>query len=114
MYYDMLIHIDGDLPTFNMAIKNVNNYVNALTGEEYSVAIVINGNAIEYLRHTICPQYETIKKLCSGNLRIYACNNAIREHGIEPTELIPEAVVVPAGIVHIVKLQRDGYAYVKP
>jgi intracellular sulfur oxidation DsrE/DsrF family protein len=38
----------------------------------------------------------------------------MREHEIRQDELISEAIIVPAGVVHLVKLQREGFAYIKP
>jgi hypothetical protein len=114
MNYDLLLHVDTDASALSMAIKNASNYVNAIESEKYTIAIVVNGKAVAWLLRTTCPTPEILSKLCSGNVRLYVCNNAIREHGINPEDLIPEAIVVPAGIVHIVKLQREGFAYVKP
>lgn len=114
MYYDVLLHVDTDATRFTMALRNAKNYSDAITNEEYTIAIVVNGKAIELLRRDTCPHPELISTLCSGRVRIYGCHNAMREHNITPDDLVPEVTIVPAGLVHVVKLQREGFAYIKP
>jgi len=114
MYYDVLFHVDTDEASFTTALRNAENYVNAGIDGEYTIAIVVNGKAIELLRRDTCPQRELLAKLCRGRVRLFACNNALKEHAVAPGDIVDEAVVVPAGIVHVVTLQREGYAYVKP
>jgi uncharacterized protein len=46
-----------------------------------------------------------------------ACNNT--KHAMEKAEgkevpLIPEATIVPSGVVRLVELQEQGWAYVRP
>ena len=46
-----------------------------------------------------------------------ACNNtktAMEKREGKPVPIIPEATIVPAGIVRLVELQEAGYHYVKP
>ncbi len=51
------------------------------------------------------------------NLSFYACTNTqermAKAEGKKP-ELIPEAVMVLAGIPEIIELQRAGWTYIKP
>ena len=46
-----------------------------------------------------------------------ACANTMagieKKTGTKP-ELLEEATVVPSGVVRLVELQEDGYAYVRP
>ena len=39
---------------------------------------------------------------------------ALAEHGIDPARVWPECEIVPAGLVEVVRLQREGFAYIKP
>jgi intracellular sulfur oxidation DsrE/DsrF family protein len=46
-----------------------------------------------------------------------ACNNtkrAMEKAEGKPVPIIPEATIVPAGVVRLVELQEEGYRYVKP
>lgn len=43
-----------------------------------------------------------------------ACKNALVAHGIKTEDLPEFVIVVPAGMVVLVKLQREGLAYINP
>jgi intracellular sulfur oxidation DsrE/DsrF family protein len=51
------------------------------------------------------------------NLKFSACANTMdvieKKTGTKPV-LISEAVVTPSGVVRLVELQGEGYAYIKP
>ena len=42
------------------------------------------------------------------------CNLALTNFEIQPEDLIPGCEIVPAGIVTLIELQNEGYAYIKP
>ncbi|MDE5878854.1 MAG: DsrE family protein, partial [Desulfovibrio sp.] len=47
-------------------------------------------------------------------VRFKICANALAENGIAHERLWPGCQVVPAGLVEVVRLQREGFAYIKP
>jgi intracellular sulfur oxidation DsrE/DsrF family protein len=52
-----------------------------------------------------------------SNIVFSACNNT--KQGMEkreghPITIIPQATIVPAGVVRIMELEEQGYSYVKP
>jgi uncharacterized protein len=114
MYYDLLLHVDSDEDSLKTALRNAVNYNNAGIREAYSIAIVVNGKAVALFRRETCQHVETINKLLGDHTTIYICNNALTERNIDASALIDGLTIVPAGIVHLVKLQREGFAYVKP
>ncbi|MGB9785489.1 MAG: DsrE family protein [Fervidicoccaceae archaeon] len=42
------------------------------------------------------------------------CRNSLRTLGIKEEEILEHFEIVPAGITQIVKLQSEGFAYIKP
>jgi len=114
MYYDLLLHVDTDEDSLKTALRNAENYMKAGIDAEYTIAIVINGKAVELLRRETCHHTEAITKLISSRVRLFVCSNALKERNISETDIISGATFVPAGIVHLVKLQREGFVYVKP
>ncbi|MBU5583354.1 DsrE family protein, partial [Enterococcus sp. S181_ASV_20] len=44
----------------------------------------------------------------------HACNNAMRANQITKEQLPENVVVVPAGVLDLIELQAQGYAYIKP
>ena len=115
MFYDLLVHVDlPDEQRFAMALTNVENYRNALPGEDFTVAVLANAGAVRFLKRADNPLAEGILRLAAQGVVFRACNNALRKAGIDAAELLDGVAVVPAGVVEIVRLQREGFAYIKP
>ncbi len=114
MNYDLLLHVDSDEESLRTALRNAQNYRNAGISEPFTIAIVVNGKAVELLRRDTCRQAEAIRSLIAAGTTFYVCNNALTERKIDRSELVDGLAIVPAGIVQLVKLQREGFAYVKP
>ena len=73
------------------------------------------------LRADTSPVQDRIKHLKEmvfpGRLQFSACNNT--KLGMEKTEgraisVVPEATVVPSGVVRLMELQEQGWSYVRP
>jgi hypothetical protein len=73
------------------------------------------------LRADTSPVQDRIKHLKDmvfpGKIQFSACNHT--KQGMEKTEghaisMLPEATVVPSGVVHLMELQEQGWSYVKP
>ena len=73
------------------------------------------------LRADTSPVKDRIKQMASGNpaskIIFAACNNT--KQGMEKREghaltMIPQATIVPSGVVRIVQLQEQGWTYVRP
>ena len=102
MFYDLLVHVDlPDESRFVMALGNINNYLAALNGEPCTVVLLANGGA-------------AIEKLAQAGVSFRVCANAMKKVPITKEDLLPCVEVVPAGVVEIVRLQREDFAYIKP
>ena len=114
MYYDLLVHIDlADDQHFHIALNNVRFYLDALPGEKFSVVVLANAGAVRHLLRD-APQADSARALATRGVRFKACANALRLNGITQDMLLEGVEVVPAGVVELVRLQREGFAYVKP
>ena len=104
MFYDLLVHVDlPDESRFVMALGNINNYLAALNGEPCTVVLLANGGPAE-----------AIEKLAQAGVSFRVCANAMKKVPITKEDLLPCVEVVPAGVVEIVRLQREDFAYIKP
>lgn len=104
---NVVIHVD-EPQKVAMAIGNSRNFL-ALRPTS-TLVIVVNGPAITTLTTgawdallTDLPQVE-----------VDACQNAMRSHQLTAADLPTGVTVVPAGVVRLVELQEQGYAYLKP
>ena len=81
--------------------------------------VVGYGDAIEFLLEGAKTPQGALFSGMIGNLanlgvQFRACNNTLTFMNIPLSKLALEATVVPAGVYEIVKLQSEGYYYVKP
>ena len=112
--YDLVLHVDKTDGSLSIAFNNAINYAQALHGETYRMALVANAKAVTQLTRDNVAIEELLEKACAAGLEIRVCRNALKANGLELDDLFPQCVVVPAGVVEIVNLQREGYAYIKP
>ena len=120
--HKMAVHVDQNDPAvMRLALGNTRNAHDlfAAKGEELEVEIVCYSQGLHMLRDDTSPVKEEIKQTRAKvpQVTFGACNNTKR--AMERTEgkiipIIPEAHVVPAGVVRLVELQEDGYTYLKP
>ncbi|EGB13293.1 hypothetical protein DND132_0075 [Pseudodesulfovibrio mercurii] len=113
MRYDVLFHFDHDRQALDIAFSNIMNYLAAFPEDQPAVALVVNGPGVLFLDRD--GEYaERFREAIAKGVAVKVCNNALRKFEIDPERLCPGCVVVPAGVVEIVELQRQGFAYVKP
>jgi uncharacterized protein len=120
----LAVHVDQNDPqVMNMALNNVTNIIEYYRGrnEEVDVDIVAYGPGLHMLRADTSPVQDRIKHLKEmafpGKIQFSACNNT--KQGMEKTEghaisIVPEASIVPSGVVRLMELQEQGWSYVRP
>ena len=112
---------DPDL--MNLALNNAANVMEYYRGrnEDVEVEIVTYGPGLHMLRDDSSPVKERIKQLAEGSypakISFAACNNT--KQGMEKREghaikIIPQATIVPSGVVQLMELQEQGWSYVRP
>ena len=115
MYYDLVVHVDDNDPgRLNFAFNNVANYKAGLPGEEFRVVMVANGPAVQLFTRENEALAERGAKLMAEGLSIRLCNNALNTFKVSRDDLWEGCEVVPAGVVELVKLQREGFAFLRP
>jgi uncharacterized protein len=77
--------------------------------------LLFNGPAVTLLQSDACAPYrEEIWQLQQARVSFKVCRNALNRFNVDPDNLIEGCEIVPAGVVALIELQRDGYAYIKP
>jgi len=118
------IQIDQNDPqVMNLVLNNATNVIEyyRAKNEDVDIDIVAYGPGLHMLRADTSPVQDRIKRLKDmvfpGKLQFSACNNT--KQGMEKTEghaitVVPEATIVPSGVVHLMELQEQGWSYVRP
>ena len=113
MHNDIVFHFDKGEQELNIAISNIKNYFSALENENFSAILVVNGPGIQLMGNegSYSSQLVELREL---GLEIRVCNNALNHFKLKAEWLNPVCQIVPAGIIEIVDLQRNGFVYLKP
>lgn len=122
MTHHVAIHVDQNDPqVMNMALNNAQNVASyyASQGDEVVIEMVAYGPGLNMFVDGESPVADRISSLSLEleNLSFAACGNTLK--GMEAkagreVPLMSEAVVVPSGVVRLIELQEQGYAYVRP
>lgn len=115
-------HVDENDPhKMNLTLNNAANvakYYDA-QGTPTEIEVVTYGPGLMMLVEGKSPVAARISAMAleHENLKFSACANTMaameRKSGKKPA-LVSEAEVTPSGVVRLVELQADGYAYIKP
>ena len=106
----------------NFALNNATNIFEyyRTKGELVEVNIVTYGPGLHMLRDT-SPVQDRIKQLKNlafpGKIEFSACNNtkqAMEKREGQSIAILPEARLVPSGVITLMELQEKGWSYVRP
>ncbi len=116
------IHVDeNDKKLMNLAlnnITNINKYYESI-GETVEIELVAYGPGLHMFRADTSPVIDRITNmsLLHENLTFSACANThavMSKKADKEIELLEEAAMVPSGVVQLIALQEEGYAYIRP
>lgn len=110
----VVFHLDLDEEKIlRIALTNMENLRAAKPGAR--INLVVNGPAVKFFRTDCAEESLTrIKHLIQAEVMILVCQNALRAFEIPEDDICPGCALVPAGVVALVKLQQQGWAYIKP
>ncbi len=111
----VVFHLDLDLtPVFELMLRNIQNLLKSEKDSE--IAVVANGYAVKLFTKPNLERYgDEIENLVKKGIRFYVCNNALMNLvKIKRDQVSEFCEIIPAGIVKLIELQEEGYAYIKP
>jgi uncharacterized protein len=122
--HHVAIQIDQNDPqVMNLVLNNATNVIEYYRAkkEEVDIDIVAYGPGLHMLRADTSPVQDRIKRIRDivfpGKIQFSACNNT--KEAMDKTEgsaisILPDATMVPSGVVHLMELQEQGWSYVRP
>ena len=120
--HKVAVHVDENDPKLmNMALNNVANlkkYYDSV-GEKVEIELVAYGPGLHMFRADTSPVIQRISAMSLeiDNLTFSACANthaAMTKKAGKEITLVEEAGMVPSGVVQLIHLQEQGYAYIRP
>ncbi|MBN8188946.1 MAG: hypothetical protein GYB50_16715 [Rhodobacteraceae bacterium] len=119
--HHVAIHVDQNDPhTLNMALNNAQNLASYYEeqGDEVVIEMVAYGPGLHMLVDGKSPVKDRIETMSLElPITFSACANTIagmEKRTGETVTLLDEAKVVPSGVVRLIELQEEGYAYIRP
>jgi uncharacterized protein len=105
----------------DLALNNAKNVIDYYKekGETVAIEIVTYGPGLHMLRADTSPVKDRIAPMAleNPNLVFMACGNTQANQSKaegRPVALLSEAKITPSGVVRLMELQDQGYAYIRP
>ena len=120
--HKLAIQVNENNPqSMNLALNNARNVVEyyQAKGETVAIEIVAYGPGLHMLRDDTSPVKQRIATMALENpsIAFIACANTqanMSKQENKPITLISEAKSMPSGVVRLMELQEQGYAYIRP
>lgn len=120
--HHLAIHVDQNDPAvMNMALNNAKNASDyyASIGDTVEIELVAYGPGLMMFVADKTPVADRLSAMSleMPELKFSACGNtlaAMEKKAGGAVPLVSEAVVVPSGVVRLIELQEQGFAYVRP
>jgi len=104
---------DNDPAKWNLALNNARNVQTDLGKDKVDVEIVAYGPGLGMLKSDskVAPR---LAQALDSSIGLMACENTMRNTKVERAAMYNGIAYVDAGVVHIMKRQREGWAYIRP
>ena len=120
--HKVVLHLDENDPQrMNLVLNNVSNVNNFYQdkGEEVQIEIVAYGPGLHMLRADTSPVKDRITSFSQNydNISFKACGNThamMSKQAGKTVELVPQAELVPSGVIQLIARQEEGWSYIRP
>jgi uncharacterized protein len=115
---DRVVYHINDTATQALAgLRNIKNHLD--TDPTALITVVTHANGVDFLMEDAKDRngnpYElTVQELVKRNVKFEVCEITLQNRDLKKSQFIPEASFTPSGVVRITKLQKEGFAYLKP
>jgi uncharacterized protein len=104
---------DNDPAKWNLALNNARNVQADLGKDNVEVEIVAYGPGLNMLK----AESKVAGRLAAAldtNVGLVACENTMRNTKVTKDDMYSGIGYVDAGVTHLMKRQREGWAYIRP
>jgi intracellular sulfur oxidation DsrE/DsrF family protein len=104
---------DNDAGKWNLALNNAKNVQDSFGADKVEVEIVVYGPGIGMLKAD-APISDRVGTSIKSGVQIVACENTMTALKLTKADMNPAISYVPAGVVELMKRQKEGWAYIRP
>lgn len=125
-----------DVKRVHLMLNTLNNVVKHYqsTLDEYELDIVALGPCLQYVMKDFkgtgfakkpymnkggpagngtMGRLKSLQMTAGDNLKVIACKNTMKKKNVKAEQIDDSVELTPAGVIKIIDLQREGYAYIK-
>jgi len=115
----VVYHINqGDAAHHIVAMRNVQNHINAVGADNLDLKVVMHGGGINLLMGAKeNPELQSaVDNLKLQGVDFQVCRNTLAARNVSPDQLydLAESDIVESGVAQLSILQMQGYTYIKP
>jgi len=104
---------DNDAAKWNLALNNARNVQQDLGRGNVEIEIVAYGPGLGMLKME-SKVADRLAAALDSNVSLVACENTMTNTKVNKSEMYGGISYVQAGVTHIMKRQREGWAYIRP
>lgn len=114
----VVYHIADGIEQASRGLANIRNELRLEPNTH--ITVVALGDGIQFLlkgakERNGKPFDSAVAALSEQGVEFRICNNTLNAHNVPLSDVLPQAKVVPAGVVEVVRLQaKEGYVYFRP
>jgi intracellular sulfur oxidation DsrE/DsrF family protein len=115
---DTVIYHVNDTETQALgALRNARNHLD--TDPSAKITFVTHSNGVDFLMVDAKAKNGTeyaplVAALKASGVKFEICEITLKRRKLEKSQFIQEADYTPSGVVRLTKLQKQGFAYIKP
>ena len=104
---------DADPAKWNLALNNARNVQAELGADKVQIEIVAYGPGLGMLKRESKVEGRLAEAM-QNNVGLIACENTMQNTKTTKEDMYSGIAYVPAGVTHLMKRQREGWAYIRP
>ena len=104
---------DNNPATWKLALNNARNVQQDLGKDKVQIEIVAYGPGLAMLKAE-SKVADGLAGALDNNVGLIACENTMTNTKVSRSEMYDGIAYVKAGVTHIMKRQREGWAYIRP
>ena len=104
---------DNDPGKWNLALNNARNVQADLGKENVQIEIIAYGPGLEMLKAE-SKVADRLAGALDDSVGLIACENTMNNTKVTRAQMYEGIAYVQAGVTHIMKRQREGWAYIRP
>lgn len=113
-HYKVVLQVsDADPAKWNLALNNAENIQQALGKGNVTIEIVAYGPGIGMLKSD-SKVADRLAQALDNSVVLDACQVTMRKQKLAKSDMYDGISYVPAGVVHIMQRERQGWQYIRP